>query len=412
MFIYNMFPRLYGDIRNWRTPVVRAALMGFDWVYINPIHFPGFSGSLYAPKEYYRFNPLFFGARSEKESEKAFQEWVQFCHNQGVKVMVDFVNNHTAIDSPLVEEHPGWYKRKADGSVKSPGAKDGDNYIEWGDLAELDYLGSGKEDGLWKYFLDLATWFLKLGVDGFRCDAAYQVPVEFWEFLIGRLKRRKKRPVFLAESLGCEFEDVIALTESGFDYVMDSSKWWDFRADWCLSQHNRLSSVASTVAFPENHDTQRLASELDGNRELVRLRYLLSIFMGTGVMITSGFEYGYRKKCDVLKHTPSDRETIKDYLVPYIREANRIKKSVSALKRDLPIEKIEWGEVIALVQKSGKSVAVLIFNRSHSQPGRIDRGELEKLAGKLGALKEVTSGQNADSLDDEIGPQGYRLLVR
>ena len=59
MIIYNLFPRLAGDMRAWDAHLDRAAEMGFDWVFINPIQYPGFSGSLYAVKDFYRLNPSF-----------------------------------------------------------------------------------------------------------------------------------------------------------------------------------------------------------------------------------------------------------------------------------------------------------------------------------------------------------------
>ena len=56
--IYNLFPLLFGPIRKWREHLPRIAAMNFDWIYLNPTHYPGFSGSLYAVKDYYTLNPL------------------------------------------------------------------------------------------------------------------------------------------------------------------------------------------------------------------------------------------------------------------------------------------------------------------------------------------------------------------
>ena len=56
--IYNLFPLLCGTVRQWEEHLPRIAAMGFSWVYVNPFHYPGFSGSLYAVKDYYRINDL------------------------------------------------------------------------------------------------------------------------------------------------------------------------------------------------------------------------------------------------------------------------------------------------------------------------------------------------------------------
>ena len=60
--IYNLFPTLAGSIADWTAELPRIAAMGFNAVYVNPFHYPGFSGSLYAVKDYYKLNPRFRGA--------------------------------------------------------------------------------------------------------------------------------------------------------------------------------------------------------------------------------------------------------------------------------------------------------------------------------------------------------------
>ena len=65
--IYNLFPRLVGDMTRWPEHARRARDMGFNWIFINPIQYPGFSGSLYAIKDLYRLNPLFVPPGEEDE---------------------------------------------------------------------------------------------------------------------------------------------------------------------------------------------------------------------------------------------------------------------------------------------------------------------------------------------------------
>ena len=69
--IYNLFPILAGTVRQWSEHLPRIAAMGFNAVYINPFHYPGFSGSLYAVKDYYRLNPRFRGdERADEGGER------------------------------------------------------------------------------------------------------------------------------------------------------------------------------------------------------------------------------------------------------------------------------------------------------------------------------------------------------
>jgi len=114
--IYNLFPKLVGDVGKWFPHVERAADMGFNWLFLNPIHLTGASGSLYSIRDYFRFSPVFFPGDDPEEQKRLFQRFVDRCRERGVEVMVDLVINHTAIDSPLVNEHPAWYQRNEDGS--------------------------------------------------------------------------------------------------------------------------------------------------------------------------------------------------------------------------------------------------------------------------------------------------------
>ena len=88
--IYNLFPLLAGAIAEWRRHLPRIAELGFDWVYVNPFHYPGFSGSLYAVKDYYRLNPLFAEA-SGKRPETLLREFTDAAAVQGLGVMMDDV---------------------------------------------------------------------------------------------------------------------------------------------------------------------------------------------------------------------------------------------------------------------------------------------------------------------------------
>jgi starch synthase (maltosyl-transferring) len=75
------------------------------------------------------------------------------------------------------------------------------------------------------------------------------------------VKRRAPDAVFLAETLGCTTPETLATAAAGFDYVYNNSKWWDFHSPWFLQQYQLVREVVATVAFPESHDTPRLAQE-------------------------------------------------------------------------------------------------------------------------------------------------------
>ena len=175
--IYNLFPLLAGSVEQWETHLPRIAAMGFNWVFVNPFHYPGFSGSLYAVKDYYRLHPVFQGD-SQDDPATLLRHFVDAARGHGLQVMMDLVINHTSKDSLLAAEHPEWFAHEADGSLRSPFAVDPDepHNVEkrtvWGDLADIDFEHTPDRDGLIGYWQNLVRHYTDLGFDGFRCDAA------------------------------------------------------------------------------------------------------------------------------------------------------------------------------------------------------------------------------------------------
>src|SRR5271169_4110478 len=119
--IYNLFPTLAGTVRQWADHLPRIAAMGFNAVYVNPFHYPGFSGSLYAVKDYYRLNPRFRGDERADDDTllRDFATAAQACR---LRVIMDLVVNHTSKDSELVARRPGWFAHDAKGGILSPSA--------------------------------------------------------------------------------------------------------------------------------------------------------------------------------------------------------------------------------------------------------------------------------------------------
>ena len=258
LIIYNLFPRLVGPVDRWYSHIDRAHAMRFNAIYINPFHYPGFSGSLYAPKNYYEFNPLFM---DRKKGADQLKQLCAYVHDKGSLMIMDLVINHTAIDADIVSEHPSWFKRKKDGTVQNPSAidpADARRVTVWGDLAEIDNENAPDREALWAYWKELITFYLDVGFDGFRCDAAYQVPVVLWEELIPHARKKKNDCLFIAETLGCQEEDIVNLSRLGFDYIYNSFKWWDFKEEWFMRQYDMSMRHAASISFPETHDTERL----------------------------------------------------------------------------------------------------------------------------------------------------------
>lgn len=325
---YNLFVPLLGNIKNWYSHIDRIKKIGFQWVYINPITYTGFSGSLYATKYYYKYNPAFFTSPEKDIAEKEIKDFVIYCKNNNIKLMIDLVINHSSKDCNLVEEHFEWYKLK-DGKLVSPGAWDNGKWIEWGDLASfnneriiLNENNEEIENPIWNYWKELIKHNLELGFYGFRCDAAYKVPKELWQYLISNAKKENKDIIFFAESLGCSLEDTKNLIEAGFDYVASSAKWWDYESEWFIEQYDLARENCKQIAFPSNHDTERLITEYKGNIWKLKQTFLFTAIVCDMWMITLGDEYGFNKRCKVVAGSEKDFEKINFDLSEYIKNMN------------------------------------------------------------------------------------------
>ena len=323
---YNLFTPLLGNIKNWYSHIDRIKKIGFEWVYINPITYPGFSGSLYATKDYYKYNPAFFTSSKKNIAEKEIKYFTQYCKKNNIKLMIDLVINHSSKDCNLVEEHFDWYKLK-DGELVSPGAWDNGKWIEWGDLASfnnekiiLNKNNEEIENPIWNYWRELIKHNLELGFSGFRCDAAYKIPKELWSYLINNAKKYNKDIIFFAESLGCSLEDTKDLIEAGFDYVASSAKWWDYKSEWFIEQYDLARKNCKQIAFPSNHDTERLITEYNGNIWKLKQTFLFTAIVSDMWMITLGDEYGFYKRCDVVGGKEKDFEKISFDLSDYIKD--------------------------------------------------------------------------------------------
>lgn len=361
--IYNLFPPLAGTIPKWEEHLKRLAAMGFTWIYLNPIHTPGLSGSLYAVKDYFGINPLFW-PESGEDPETALVRFLKAAERLGLRVMLDLVINHTAIDSPLVQEHPEWFAKNADGSIKNPGAidpADATKVTIWGDLAELAYWPVPDPEGLLHYWDRVVSHYLGLGFMGFRADAAYKIPGWFWARLIEDAKSLAPGVRFFAETLGCRLDECSQLSAAGFDFLYNSSKWWDFQADWCLEQYNLFRAVAPSISFPETHDTARLAAESGGDPAAARQRYLFAAFFSTGLMLPMGFEFGFKKNLYVVKTRPLDWETPTYDLTDFITRVHRLKAGCPVL--------LEEGPMLRVSPKDEPVVALL--KGRDREPGRV-----------------------------------------
>ncbi len=189
-------------------PELKKMGVGIIWIMpINPIgekNRKGSLGSYYAVRDYKAVNPEFGTAED-------FRRLVRRAHALGMKVIVDWVANHTAWDHPWASNHPDYYVRDAKGAFVPPVA-------DWQDVIKLDYSNKALRAEM---TAAMEYWVKEFDIDGYRCDVAGMVPVDYWNE--ARAALDKIKPVFmLAEA----FEP--ALHEKAFDMTYG----WQYKDLW------------------------------------------------------------------------------------------------------------------------------------------------------------------------------------
>lgn len=367
MILYNLFPLLAGPFNRWNEHFIRAAAMGFDWVYINPIQKPGASRSLYSIADYFHLNDVLLDPASPASADEQCRTMVVSGRAAGLKLMTDLVINHCAYDSALTREHANWFKREADGRIAHASCQHGTERVVWADLAQFDHEHTSDREGLFRYCVSVVEHLIRLGFEGFRCDAAYMVPQPFWHRLIHEVKSRHPQTCFVAETLGCSPDQTRETAAAGFDFVFNSSKWWDLYGWWLLEQYNLIRETAPSISFPESHDTPRLLEELHGNLNGVKQRYLLAALFSSGVMMPMGFEFGLRKPLHVVNTTPKDWQLDGTDLTPFVTRVNEIKRRFPVFREECPTNVLHYHNPnILLLWKAstkGKGEALLILNK-------------------------------------------------
>jgi glycosidase len=174
-----------GTFRAAEKQLPRLKELGVDILWLMPIHKigeknrKGTLGSPYAVQDYYSVNPE-FGTLDD------LKHFVEAAHQQHMYVILDWVANHTAWDNVLVHDHPEWYERDWKGDLTPTPWQD------WTDIIDLDY----HQEGLRKYMTDaLKYWVKEADIDGYRCDVAGFVPLDFWDNARKELDTIK--PVFM-----------------------------------------------------------------------------------------------------------------------------------------------------------------------------------------------------------------------
>jgi len=191
--IYEVNIRQYtpeGTFKAFQQHLPRLKEMGVDIIWLMPINpigkinRKGKLGSYYSVQNYRETNPEF-------GTKKDFKNLVSEAHKLGMHVIIDWVANHTSWDNVWINPHPDWYTKDSKGNNMIPAGTD------WKDAADLNYDNPELRKAMIEAML---YWIKKADIDGFRCDVAFMIPINFWIHARKAIDKQKPDCFFLAEA--------------------------------------------------------------------------------------------------------------------------------------------------------------------------------------------------------------------
>lgn len=407
--IYSVFVRNYSEAGNFdgvRKDLDRIKALGTDIVWLLPIHpigrkeRKGTLGSPYAISDYRKVNPE-FGTLDE------LKQLVSEIHARGMRCIIDVVYNHTSPDSWLAEHHPQWFYRTLDGSF-------GNKVGQWPDVIDLDYANPE----LWDYQIETLKMWAEI-VDGFRCDVAPLIPLEFW--LRARREVESVHPgcFWLSESVEPIFtienraRGMTSLSDSEIFQAFDVSYEYDifsyFKA--YLKGEISLREYAAEInrqeaIYPDNYVKLRFLENHDNARAKLLIADEWSLQNWTAFLyFQKGMTLIYAGQERQASHLPSlfEKDTVEwqtgNDLSRMLARLSQIKKEplfadsryeVTAMPRDILLATHRKGEkqMLGVFSLRGNHALVQVHAPDGIYRNRIDDKNVEIHAGMLS-----TSGQ-------------------
>ena len=388
--------------------------VGVDALWLMPIYpigeegRKGSLGSYYSIRDYKAINPE-FGTKAD------FRRFVDAAHALGMKVLLDWVANHTARDARWIDQKPAdWYERDEKGVAKIP--------WDWSDTAKLNYANHD----VWLGQIDaMRYWVEEFKVDGFRCDMAMLVPIEFWQEASAELHRIKPDVFMLAE----------AEEDNLFDAAFNMSYQWNIhhimvdiakgaRRVWDLrnamhSERARYPREAMRLSFTSNHDENSWSgSEQDRFGAALEVMTALTFLMpSTMPRIYTGQEVGYNHSFEFFERDAIPEEA-------YIENrTTELYRRLTALKHhERALDAGEWGGEVIEIENNAKD-CMMTFVREVDESRVVAIMNLSpytihadfRTGIYAGDYLDAVSGERVvldDHVERDIAPWCYQILIK
>jgi len=381
---YELFPRSWGGFEGVRALLPRFAELGFDVLYLPPIHPIGHTNrkgrnnaERAAPGDV--GSPWAIGAAEGGHeaiepslgTEEEFRRLVAEAKEHGIEIALDFAIQCSP-DHPWLREHPEWFFRRPDGTLK---------YAEnppkrYQDIYNVDF---ASEDwrGLWQALLDVVLHWVGYGVTVFRVDNPHTKPVPFWEWLIREVRRAHPEVIFLAEAF-TRPAPMTTLAKAGFAQSYTYFTWKNSR--WEL-----LEFVGQLLEWRDFYRPNCFANTPDilheylqrGGRPAFEARLVLAATLSPAYGIYSGFEHcenvplrpGSEEYLDSEKYELK-RRRLDGPLLPLVAKLNAARRANPALQwlAPLTILETENEHLFAFLKQRDSSAVVTVVNLDPRAP--------------------------------------------
>ena len=387
--------------------------LGIDAIWLMPIYPIGIEGrkgelgSYYSIKDYCAVNPE-FGEMTDLDS------FVDKAHSLGMKVILDWVANHTARDAKWLKTKPAdWYEREADGTAKVP--------WDWTDTAKLNYANRD----VWRGEIEsMRFWIEKHNIDGFRCDMAMLVPIEFWQEAHKVLHAIKPDVFMLAEA------EELNLFDHAFDMgyaweihhmMCDIAKGerrvWDLR-NTLYADRERYPRSAMRMMFTSNHDENSWSGSEQSRfgQALEVMTALTFLWEASMPLLYTGQEMGYDHNFLFFDKDAIPEEYQKREYSEMYRKLIALKHSQPSLQagerggRIIEIENNAKDCLMTFVSETEGSRVVAILNLS---PYTIHANYNNGIY--AGTYTDAMTGEEVllpVHLEQDIKPWGYTILYK
>jgi alpha-amylase len=411
--IYEVNLRQYtkeGTLKAFEANLPRLKAMGVDILWLMPIYPIGVQGrkgklgSYYAVKDYRAVNPEF----GTMEDLKRF---VKDAHAMGFKVILDYVANHSAPDNALTREHPDWYKHDSLGHIIPP-------VPDWSDVSAFDY----SKKGLREYQIEsMKFWLREADVDGFRCDVAMMVPLDFWHEC--RIELDKVKKVFmLAEAEGPEFHRNGFDMTYGWDYmnlcnkIAKGEKRFTDLYQYFYDFDDKYWDDDYVMYFTSNHDENSWnGTEYERLGKAAKTFAVISATVPGMPLVYSGQESGFNRRLAFFEKDSINwgKYPLADFYTKLFALKHKNKAMLVSMQGDYDLDFLnEKGNenIFAFVRRRDKQQVLVVANLSNNP------AEVKLTKGNIaGTYVEIFSGQRLKvekELSLKLEPWGYRVYVQ